>query len=71
MNTPGFDSQKAEAHKAKVIAILEAAGFRDIRIEKLSHDIQNFYYIMTKPENETVGIPGTSIFDLTRKRPSR
>jgi 2-polyprenyl-3-methyl-5-hydroxy-6-metoxy-1,4-benzoquinol methylase len=35
--------------REKAIAMLETAGFRDIRIEKLAHDIQNYYYIMVKP----------------------
>jgi 2-polyprenyl-3-methyl-5-hydroxy-6-metoxy-1,4-benzoquinol methylase len=35
--------------KEKALEMLEGAGFRDIRIEQLSHDIQNYYYIMLKP----------------------
>lgn len=35
--------------KEKALEMLKAAGFRDIRIEQLSHDIQNYYYIMIKP----------------------
>lgn len=39
--------------KEKAITMLETAGFKDIRIEKLSHDIQNYYYIMLKSYDET------------------
>lgn len=35
--------------KEKALEMLKAAGFTDIRIEQLSHDIQNYYYIMIKP----------------------
>lgn len=35
--------------KEKALEMLEEAGFRNIRVEQLSHDIQNFYYIMLKP----------------------
>ncbi|UCD65576.1 MAG: class I SAM-dependent methyltransferase [Deltaproteobacteria bacterium] len=33
----------------KALAMLQEAGFADIRVEQLSHDIQNFYYITKKP----------------------
>jgi len=35
--------------KEKAIEMLKIAGFRDIRVERLSHDIQNYYYITLKP----------------------
>jgi SAM-dependent methyltransferase len=35
--------------KEKALEMLSDAGFRDVRIEQLSHDIQNYYYIMLKP----------------------
>jgi len=34
--------------KEKALEMLKSAGFRDIRIEQLSHDIQNYYYISVK-----------------------
>jgi len=34
--------------KEKALEMLQRAGFRDIRIEQLSHDIQNYYYITMK-----------------------
>ncbi len=34
--------------KEKALEMLKNAGFRDIRIEQLSHDIQNYYYITVK-----------------------
>lgn len=37
--------------KEKALEMLNSAGFRDIRVEQLSHDIQNYYYIMVKPNN--------------------
>lgn len=35
--------------KEKALEMLKGAGFKDIRIEQLSHDIQNYYYITMKP----------------------
>jgi 2-polyprenyl-3-methyl-5-hydroxy-6-metoxy-1,4-benzoquinol methylase len=35
--------------KEKALEMLQGAGFRDIRIEQLPHDIQNYYYITMKP----------------------
>jgi SAM-dependent methyltransferase len=35
--------------KEIALEMLKGAGFRDIRIEQLSHDIQNYYYITLKP----------------------
>jgi len=34
--------------KQKALEMLKIAGFRDIRIEQLSHDLQNYYYITVK-----------------------
>jgi ubiquinone/menaquinone biosynthesis C-methylase UbiE len=34
--------------KEKALEMLKNAGFRDVRIEQLSHDIQNYYYITLK-----------------------
>jgi 2-polyprenyl-3-methyl-5-hydroxy-6-metoxy-1,4-benzoquinol methylase len=34
--------------KEKALKMLEGAGFRNVRIEQLSHDIQNYYYITSK-----------------------
>jgi SAM-dependent methyltransferase len=38
--------------KEKALEMLKSAGFRNVRIEKLSHDIQNYYYITVKPAQE-------------------
>lgn len=35
--------------KEKALEMLNEAGFRDILVEQLAHDIQNYYYIMLKP----------------------
>jgi len=35
--------------KERALEMLKGTGFKDIRIEQLSHDIQNYYYIMLKP----------------------
>jgi SAM-dependent methyltransferase len=35
--------------REKALDMLKNAGFRDVRIEQLSHDIQNYYYITSKP----------------------
>jgi len=35
--------------KEKALAMLQDAGFGDVRVEQLAHDIQNFYYITKKP----------------------
>ena len=37
--------------KEKALEMLEEAGFKDVRIEQLSHDIQNYYYIMSRPSS--------------------
>ena len=34
--------------KEKALEMLKNAGFTDVRVEQLSHDIQNYYYIMKK-----------------------
>jgi hypothetical protein len=34
--------------KEKALAMLQDAGFGDVRVEQLAHDIQNFYYITKK-----------------------
>lgn len=34
--------------KEKALAMLQDAGFADVRVEQLAHDIQNFYYITKK-----------------------
>ena len=37
--------------KERALEMLKSAGFRDVRIEQLSHDMQNYYYIMLKPSS--------------------
>jgi hypothetical protein len=34
--------------KEKALEMLKDAGFNNVRIEQLSHDIQNYYYIAKK-----------------------
>jgi 2-polyprenyl-3-methyl-5-hydroxy-6-metoxy-1,4-benzoquinol methylase len=43
--------------KEKALEMLEAAGFKDVKVEQLSHDFQNYYYIVRK---EPVAIPAYS-----------
>lgn len=35
--------------KEKALEMIQRAGFRNVRVEQLPHDIQNYYYIMSKP----------------------
>jgi hypothetical protein len=34
--------------REKALAMLADAGFENVRLEQLAHDIQNYYYIMQK-----------------------
>lgn len=36
--------------REKALQMLQEAGFSDVRVEQLAHDIQNYYYITVKPE---------------------
>jgi 2-polyprenyl-3-methyl-5-hydroxy-6-metoxy-1,4-benzoquinol methylase len=46
--------------KRTALAMLEQAGFRDVRVETLPHDPINFYYIATKDDAWRDDAPGSS-----------
>lgn len=43
--------------KEKALEMLDAAGFKDVKVEQLAHDFQSYYYIVRKEPVLALALP--------------